>query len=73
MFFPLLLLVYAIDVALVSGTFEELKKRVEAWKGILESKDVTVNVKNKNMNIKIKMLERLQMKVGFLVLFAEMV
>ena len=47
MFFPLLLLVYAIDVALVSGTFEELKKRVEAWKGILESKDVTVNVKNK--------------------------
>ena len=28
MFIPLLLLVYAFDVALVSGTFEELKKRV---------------------------------------------
>ena len=38
-------LLYADDLALVSETPEDLERRLEAWKGALESKGLRVNVK----------------------------
>ena len=38
-------LLYADDLALVSGLLEGLKGRLEAWKGALEPKGLRVNVK----------------------------
>ena len=42
-------LLYADDLALVSKRLEGLKRRLESWKGALESKGLIVNVKKANM------------------------
>ena len=42
-------LLYADDFALVSETHEGLKRRLGAWKGVLESEELKVNVKKTKM------------------------
>ena len=46
---------------------------MEAWKEAWESKGLKVNVKKTKIWLVVKMLERLQWKASFLVLFAESV
>ena len=52
-------------MALVIETFEDLKGRLEAWKGALESKGLRVHFKKTKMMISSENAEKVAMEVKF--------
>ena len=59
-------LVYAEDLTLVSKTCQGLKGRLKAWKGAVESKGLTVNVKTTKIMINSENAGKVTMEDKFL-------
>ena len=59
-------LLYAEDLTLVRETFQGLKGRLKAWKGAVEPKALTVNVKTAKMIISSENAEKVTMEDKFL-------
>ena len=64
-------MVYREDLALVSGSREGLNEKLKAWKGVLKSKTLKVNVKKTKMMISSEKARKVRTQESFLVQFAE--
>ena len=58
-------LLYAVDLALVSETLEDLEGRLEAWKGALESEWLRVNVKKAKIMINSESARKVKIESKF--------